>query len=697
MRFIEGLVEQKFLNKTQFQLLYNLLSQNSTLLFAAYSVAISANDSEYFAEICKDLSNSLTTEQGRSACEAQDEVLQVCDQLYINERITESQLLYLRHLVLIREEVVANVYDEFQEHQSVPLLAKALFEIANSHPFQTTGVELDEDRGSEGLEDESEAPTESSTVRQKALVAIARGLTGVISLMSRAGVISKTETNVLFEMVDQENDYVIAAYELYEKDRNLDELQDTLLRCVRLEIRKRVTEIQEEELESLQKERDLHFAHAEAEADEEEDEEDDDDEENYRIPNEEGEDDEDDDEEEEDEKVPDDEDDDDFSLEDITLDSILSSLGIDNIWQDTVPEPFVQTVFIAVIRRQLDFDQAKALCDLFHANYDLVRAAWEVYTVQEDASDFVDTLRRIVKDLDLDELQDELKAKAATSKTSTTPSTSSAASAYAANAAARGKEERPPSAASSQQQQTQSGLPSHVQEARAEAMKAVVNAKRELLKHSLEMMVKQGITSADRASDLYSRYLEGDVLIEAAIESYASDRDVAEFLDTLQILCNHSKEDIEALMHAASAAEEQEKEESNSEESSAQSPTSRSEIALLQITDIVKEMLKNDMIGPAVAEMFQKLIKASDPRLISAYEKYTENKNGAELVDTLLRVVVASVEGVPKSPPRQTSPSKSSPSKEQPKSSPVSSPTSQTNESILDANDQKKVVEILFR
>jgi len=105
----------------------------STLLFAAYSVAVSANDSEYLVAI------SMATEQGKLACEAQvsayyplsffdllnlvsvtqDEVLQVCDQLYLNEKITENQLLYLRHLVLIREEPVAALYDDFQEVQNI--------------------------------------------------------------------------------------------------------------------------------------------------------------------------------------------------------------------------------------------------------------------------------------------------------------------------------------------------------------------------------------------------------------------------------------------------------------------------------------------------------------------------------------------------------------------------------------------------
>jgi hypothetical protein len=46
----------------------------STLLYAAYSVAVSASDAEYFAEICRDLAQSLQSEAGRTACEAQDEV-----------------------------------------------------------------------------------------------------------------------------------------------------------------------------------------------------------------------------------------------------------------------------------------------------------------------------------------------------------------------------------------------------------------------------------------------------------------------------------------------------------------------------------------------------------------------------------------------------------------------------------------------
>ena len=118
IRFIAGLRIRQILSKHEAQSLEDLLFENGTLLYAAYSVAVSASDAEYLAEICRDLAQSLQTEAGRTACEAQDEVLQVCDQLYLAHKITENQLLYLRHLVLIREEAVASIYDDFQVSSS---------------------------------------------------------------------------------------------------------------------------------------------------------------------------------------------------------------------------------------------------------------------------------------------------------------------------------------------------------------------------------------------------------------------------------------------------------------------------------------------------------------------------------------------------------------------------------------------------
>lgn len=59
---------------------------------------MSASDAEYFAEICRDLAQSLQSEAGRTACEAQDEVEYiVCDVWWIEDntlRIMMDGVLY---------------------------------------------------------------------------------------------------------------------------------------------------------------------------------------------------------------------------------------------------------------------------------------------------------------------------------------------------------------------------------------------------------------------------------------------------------------------------------------------------------------------------------------------------------------------------------------------------------------------------
>ncbi len=659
---------------------------HSNLLFAAYSVAISANDSEYFAEICKDLATSLETEQGRVACEAQDEVLQICDQLYINDKITENQLLYLRHLVLIREEAVATLYDEFQEHQSIPLLAKSLFELANTHPFQTASAASNENEGEEkgisfdtedvpssdaadeddaDLADEDEDEVKSPQIpKRKSSALIAKGLTGVISLMGRASLISKTELSVLYELVEQENEYVFAAYELYEKNKNLEDLQDTLLRCVKLEIRKRVTDFQEKELAQMQQEREQDKANVNE------------DETSHSDDNQLD---------EEDERKSESsenalESQDEISLEDISLATIFQSLNIENVWEKSVPEIFLKTVFIAVIRNQLTADQAKAICDLYHARYDLVHAAWEVFTVQRDGIDFIDTLRRVIRDVRVDELKEG----------STEVSKGEESEDLRHSHSAKNSSTESPSVKS---EPSRDNMEQTLQDRKAEALLAVSAAKRELLKHSLEMMVKQKLTTSEKAQELYARYLSGDVLTDAAIEAYASDRDVGEFLDTLQVLANNSKEDLDVLMRAVSA-------EKNEEQGEDSLTSAEEDIALSQIQEIVNEMLKSDMIGPGIAEEFRKLIRARDPRLVEAYTVYQSNKSGAELVNSLLKIVIAAVEATPKASVAEShlyadKSTDQRASVEEPKKEEINERKSQS--STLDPDDQKTVVEILMR
>ena len=675
IEFVEALLSRGYLTPTHSYLLKKLLSSNSTLLFAAYSVAISANDSEYFAEICKDMALSLQSEQGRMACEAQDEVLQVSDQLYINTRISENQLLYLRHLVLIRDEDVATIYDQFQEHQSVPTLAKALYDLCNTHPYQHAKVyPIDSDNL-------IEADSSSSASIGAFSAGVTQNLKGVVSLMVKNRQVNNTEAHVLLEMIEKGNDYVLAAYELFDADNNIEELQDTLYRCVKLEIRKRKVDIQENELNRLTKYDKLSNQYDEEENVDDEDDRDDEDEDEDDDDNEE-EDDEDDDDEEEDNDDDDDDFDGEFTLEHISLESILESLGVTNIWERSVPDKFVKAMFIAVIRKQLDIYQAKALCDLYHANYDLVKAAWEVFTVQEDNDDLIDTLKRVVRDLSLDDDDidesdregDEDEVVPVPSAASKPVSSSSTVASSIANPKASTTTNT--SAPSSSSSSSAVAAAEAMQERKREALAAVSAAKKDLLKHSLEMMVKQGITTGQAASGLFSRYLRGDILCEAAIDAYASDRNVTEFLDTLQILANHSEEDLAEMMRDVSSSPSSTTKTSNVPSSSSSSSTTTTTAAAttsamnpittssssstttstttasnhnnttpsslrtieLQLNAIINELSRNGMISSDISNVLSQLVVDHDSRILLAYKEYVENQQGANLIDKLLKI-----------------------------------------------------------
>ena len=199
-----------------------------------------------------------------------------------------------------------------------------------------------------------------------------------------------------------------------------------------------------------------------------------------------------------------------------------------NTWENYVPQRFLSIVFAAAQGKLFSINQAKALCDLFQAKYDFVLSAWEVFTIQGDVGDLVDTLLRIVRDIKVD------------------PAKSSPGS----NKVSLSKNETEKSQFNTQK----------------EAMEAVTNAKRELLKHSLDMLIKQGYTTVDRSNVLLDRAVKGDALIEAAIEQYSGDRNIAEFLETLTILANNTPESLELLMKGINPYENNDNSESEDDD-----------------------------------------------------------------------------------------------------------------------------------
>jgi hypothetical protein len=145
-------------------------------------------------------------------------------------------------LVLIRDEAVADIYDDFQDRKlDVAEMAKSLYELANQRPHFNTGpvTKLEDEKG---LNDQtsssvtqnasSSTPVKIQKYRDETLTIEkqAAQLSDVVVSMIDEKVVSSDEAKILVEMIRQRNEYVLAAFELYLEDGDRDELIDTLLR-----------------------------------------------------------------------------------------------------------------------------------------------------------------------------------------------------------------------------------------------------------------------------------------------------------------------------------------------------------------------------------------------------------------------------------------------------------------------------------
>ena len=320
--------------------------------------------------------------------------------------------------------------------------------------------------------------------------------------------------------------------------------------------------------------------------------------------------------------------------QDIDLAKVLRHYGIEsNAWVGKVPQGFVVTVFRAVQHGLFTVGQARALCDLFEAGYDMVRAAWYVYRAMSDVRDFIDTLRRIIREFNFDASGDVVLSEDVLLSASTAAASDRAAAVAKANEA---------------QKQSDS-------ERRRAAMEDINTAKRTLLTHTLDMLVAQKITTQQGADALLERQRDGDVLVDAAIESYAGDHDIAEFLDTLALLANHTKEELDQILRDAaitSSGSPQQTEQqqrsgvgaasaktaSPTSSSSSTSPLTSSSTTASDLRSIIAEMANERLINAAQAHTLLLLVERHDDRILGAFDLYMETNDADDLVDSLVRI-----------------------------------------------------------
>lgn len=394
---------------------------------------------------------------GQAACSAQEDVLECCDQLYVNNQINEEQLLYLRHLVLIRDNDIADLYDQFLIDKSPENLIKGLCVAAGA--FGASVVANAENKSPDQVVQESESPQPLQ-------------LRDIIKTLP----ITPVQGLLLSYLIKEQDRKVVAAVNQYQGSGDQDAL------------RRHLTQIAQEEDQKMREEEEKtndisnsSSSSSEEQNDDNDDEEEDEEDAELLLP-----------------RSP---------VANSRVDALLASLNESNRWKDTVPSRFILAVFAAAQRNLLTVGHACGLCDLFANGNELVVAAWEVFTSQGDVIDFIDTLRRIVKFA-----ENELQASADDDSSADTV---------------------PLGVDPSKRKSTEVDVQA-TEKAREEALEAVSSAKRELLKHSLDLLAKQGLISSEAAIKLFRHSLEEDgSQTDAAIESYAVSKDMMQFLKSL--------------------------------------------------------------------------------------------------------------------------------------------------------------------
>jgi hypothetical protein len=533
---------------------------------------------------------------GQSACSAQEDVLQCCDQLYINNQIDEEQLLYLRHLVLIRDNDIANLYDQFQADRSPENLIRGLRRAAGGATMGLSEDEEDQEdleEEEEQEEKEAESPSTQSNSTPISLQEVARTLK-----------ITPVQGLLLSYLMKEQDRKIVAAVTQYQRSGDLEALKSHLTQIAIAEDQKMREEDDEDDEEDSADDSDDNLDRAMSSRD-------------SRTPT-----------------SSDDESDDQnheaavFPQSPVTtsrLDALLGSMNETNRWQGRVPPRFILAVFAAAQRNLLTVGHACGLCDLFQFHNSLVLAAWEVFTSQGDALDFIDTLRRIIRFS-----QNDFPDKKSEEDSSDDDTSS------------RSSDTLPRSMDPPKEKATKKNFDVEATEREREtALEEVTSAKRDLLKHSLDLLAKQGLISSEAAVHLFRKSLEDDSETDAAIDAYASDRDITQFLKTLMEMAVTAENKLSTSASPTSASPSR----SGASGSGASSTKSARELspedtyvsgALMTIADHLRdEKIIPDHVYTALAS----LIRSQNKQLKEAWGKYREQQcELTDVVDLMLRL-----------------------------------------------------------
>ena len=83
---------------------------------------------------------------------------------------------------------------------------------------------------------------------------------------------------------------------------------------------------------------------------------------------------------------------------DLPTEVVCKLLQIENTWKNLVPTSFLSLIFNATYRLQLTIDQAMLANNMYVLDNEYIHAAYQVYILQKDKVDFIDTINRVTRE-----------------------------------------------------------------------------------------------------------------------------------------------------------------------------------------------------------------------------------------------------------------------------------------------------------
>jgi hypothetical protein len=202
-------------------------------------------------------------------------------------------------------------------------------------------------------------------------------------------------------------------------------------------------------------------------------------------------------------------------------------------------------VLVSMVKAEhLTNAQAERLQKLHRGGHEMVVAAWEVFRLEESLDDLMDTLVRVLR---LDEEENEAEAEA--------------------------------------------GLPT---------------AARSTLLEVVSKMVEGGQLEAEGGERLAKLVEEGNPVMHAAFEAFEADHDIAELLDTLQLVASY--------------------------------PAKQDESVSAANVSLLADLSKKGMLSAEQAAVLTELSRSGNGLLQAAFQVYKMDSNLRELMDTLVRI-----------------------------------------------------------